>query len=263
VVTDAVTKQAQKVTTDAQGKFKTTIPAGNAYTVSVTDEKHEPYTAKVGVNEKLPPVIALKAAAVAIEGRIVDANNKPLANIPVVVTDAVTKQAQKVTTDAQGKFKTTIPAGNAYTVSVTDEKHEPFVAKVAAGKQLASAVTLKQKETKLAASSQKPKRLLLTIYFDLDRASLSDEEIRKVQKIASALKSSEQIELVGYTDEVGGEGYNSRLVDRRMSLIISRLQLDGVSKQIGASYKHTPANLKNSHIIPARKENNRIEVWAN
>ncbi|MDR3350306.1 MAG: carboxypeptidase regulatory-like domain-containing protein, partial [Prevotellaceae bacterium] len=143
VVTDAVTKQAQKVTTDAQGKFKTTIPAGNAYTVSVTDEKHEPYTAKVGVNEKLPPVIALKAAAVAIEGRIVDANNKPLANIPVVVTDAVTKQAQKVTTDAQGKFKTTIPAGNAYTVSVTDEKHEPYTAKVGVNEKLPPVIALK------------------------------------------------------------------------------------------------------------------------
>ncbi|MDR0693865.1 MAG: carboxypeptidase regulatory-like domain-containing protein [Prevotellaceae bacterium] len=268
IVTDAVTKQSQKVTTDAQGKFKTTIPAGNAYTVSITDAKYEPYLAEVRVDEKLPSVIALKAAAATtvaemlkIEGRVVDANRKPLANIPVIVTDVVTKQAQKVTTDAQGKFKTTIPAGNAYTVSITDTKYEPFVAEVAAGKQLASAVTLKQKDTKLATSSQKPKRLVLTIYFSLDRASLSDEEIRKIQDIVSSLKSSEQIELVGYTDEVGGEGYNSRLAHRRMNTIISRLKTDGVLRQISTSYKHTPANLKNSSVISTRKENNRVEVW--
>ncbi|MDR0581586.1 MAG: carboxypeptidase regulatory-like domain-containing protein [Prevotellaceae bacterium] len=269
VVTDAVTKQAQKVTTNAQGRFKTTIPAGNAYTVSIADAKHEPYLAEVGADEKLPSVIALKAVAATtvaetlktVEGRVVDANNKPLSNIQVVVTDAVTKQSQKVTTNAQGRFKTTIPAGNAYTVSIADTKYEPFVAEVAAGKQLASAVKLKQKETKLAASSQKPKRLALTVYFNLDRAGISDEEIRKIQNIVSSLKASVQIELIGYTDEVGGEGYNGRLANRRMDAIISRLKLDGVSQQISTSYKYMPANLKSSSVITTRKENNRVEVW--
>jgi outer membrane protein OmpA-like peptidoglycan-associated protein len=261
IVTDAVTKQSQKVTTDAQGKFKTTIPAGNAYTVAITDAKYEPYVAEVKVDEKLPAVIALKAATTTVEGRVVDANNKPLANIPVIVTDVVTKQSQKVTTDAQGKFKTTIPAGNAYTVAITDAKYEPFVAEVAAGKQLASTVTLKPKETKLATSSQKPKQLVLTIYFNLDRASLSDEEIRKIQNIISSLKSSEQIELVGYTDEVGGEGYNSRLANRRMDALITFLKINGVTQKISTSYKSVPANVKNSHVISTRKENNRVEVW--
>ncbi|MDR2358586.1 MAG: carboxypeptidase regulatory-like domain-containing protein [Prevotellaceae bacterium] len=268
-VTDAATNKTQQVKTDANGYFKVIIPANTPYTVAVENSKYEPYLAEVGVDEKLPSVIALKAAATTIvaetlktiEGRIVDANNKSLANIPVIVTDAVTKQSQKVTTDTQGRFKTTIPAGNAYTVSISDSKYEPFVAEVAAGKQLASAVTLKQKDTKLAASPQKPKRLVLTIYFSLDRASLSDEEIHKIQDIVSSLKSSEQIELVGYTDEVGGEGYNSRLANRRMNTIISRLKTEGVLRQISTSYKHTPANLKNSSVISTRKENNRVEVW--
>jgi outer membrane protein OmpA-like peptidoglycan-associated protein len=264
-VTDAVTKKSQKVTTDAQGNFKTTLPAGNAYTVSIADAKYEPFVADVKADEKLPSVIALKSVPVAestIAGRVVDPNNKLLANIPVVITDAVTKKSQKVTTDAQGNFKTTLPAGNAYTVSIADAKYEPFVAEVAAGKQLASAITLKQKDTKLAASSQKPKRLLQTIYFDLDRAGLSDEETRKVQGIVSSLKSSEQIELVGYTDEVGGEGYNSRLANRRMDAVITRLKTEGVSQKVSTSYKYVPANLKNSHVISTRKENNRVEVWS-
>jgi outer membrane protein OmpA-like peptidoglycan-associated protein/tetratricopeptide (TPR) repeat protein/protocatechuate 3,4-dioxygenase beta subunit len=265
VVTDAVTKQAQKVTTDAKGNFKTTIPAGNAYTVTITDTKHEPFVAEVKADEKLPTVIALKAAAATtVAGRVVGTNNQPLANVPVVVTDAVTKQAQKVTTDAKGNFKTTIPAGNAYTVSITDTKHEPFVAEVEAGKKLASTITLKPKDTKLAATPQKPaaaKRLVLTIYFNLDRANLTDEEMRKIHDIASSLKASEQLELVGYTDEVGGEGYNSRLTHRRMDAIITSLKTDGVLQKITTSYKHVPAHLKTSHVISTRKENNRVEVW--
>ncbi|MDR3132526.1 MAG: carboxypeptidase regulatory-like domain-containing protein, partial [Prevotellaceae bacterium] len=168
LVTDEETKKTQQVKTDANGYFKAIIPANTPYTVTVENSKYEPYVAQVGVDEKLPSVIALKAAtAIAevpktatVEGRIVDANNKPLANVPVVITDAVTKQSQKVTTDAQGNFKTAIPAGNAYTVAISDSKYEPFVAEVGADKSLPPVIALKVAtaavEGRIVDSNNKP-----------------------------------------------------------------------------------------------------------
>jgi outer membrane protein OmpA-like peptidoglycan-associated protein/tetratricopeptide (TPR) repeat protein len=124
--------------------------------------------------------------------------------------------------------------------------------------------TVKPAETKPAKTEPRKQtsRLLLTIYFDLDRANITDAEIVKVAQVISQMKSSEHdIELVGYTDEVGGNEYNRRLTERRLDAVITRLTMDGFAEDhITTVNNYTPGNLEHTQIS-RRKENNRVEIW--
>ncbi len=241
-----------------------------------------------------------------IGGHILSADNTPIANIPVLITDRATGETQQLTTDSNGYFSTSIPADNPYTVTINNENYEPFSAAIEAGKNLtadvilnpakeavpveniaaADTVSAQASETvadsiaagqQLAPSTVAPppaktttpakqgsRELLAVIYFDLDRANLSDQEIEKLKEIADTLLNNpKQIELISYTDEVGGPGYNNRLSKRRLNNISNRLVTEGIGpKTISTTNKRVPENLKSSQVIATRRDNNRIEIWS-
>lgn len=58
----------------------------------------------------------------------------------------------------------------------------------------------------------------LTIYFDFNKATLTAASQAKLDKIVDAVKRSPKvikIDIVGYTDQIGGDDYNKKLSEER------------------------------------------------
>jgi protocatechuate 3,4-dioxygenase beta subunit len=115
-------------TTDSNGNYKVTAnnvaPGTNNVTTSIAgDKKYAPATQKSTFTAK-NPVISLNnipnAAPgdnVTISGKLVDANNKPLANQPVTVK--VNNKEYNTTTNANGEYSIVAPSVSAGTKNVT------------------------------------------------------------------------------------------------------------------------------------------------
>ncbi len=84
----------------------------------------------------------------------------------------------------------------------------------------------------------------LTIYFDFNKSALTADSKRKLDAIANAVKSSPRVtkvNIVGYTDEIGGDEYNNKLsvaradavkayLDKKIAIDVNVLGLRGLGK---------------------------------
>lgn len=74
---------------------------------------------------------------------------------------------------------------------------------------------------------------LNNIYFEFDSYELSEKSSNEINKIAALLSQNPQleIEIVGYTDQVGSEAYNKELSRKRANAVFNKLiQKNGVDK---------------------------------
>jgi outer membrane protein OmpA-like peptidoglycan-associated protein/tetratricopeptide (TPR) repeat protein len=102
--------------------------------------------------------------------------------------------------------------------------------------------------------------LMATIFFDLDRANLSDSAMIKIGQLARWMKAAQQpLRLVGFTDAVGGDEYNHRLTLRRMKAIVTGFLLQGIDEK-DLLFVHEPLPPAPALPMEIRKNNNRIEV---
>ena len=61
-----------------------------------------------------------------------------------------------------------------------------------------------------------------TIYFDFDKDKLTTESIQKLDTLAAAVRASKGVvraDIVGYADEMGTNGYNVALSERRSNVV--------------------------------------------
>lgn len=76
--------------------------------------------------------------------------------------------------------------------------------------------------------------ILLTLYYDFDRWSLTPESREKLDRLieSPAVESLQEILILGYADEIGQQGYNQQLSDRRASGVAEYLVRHGMKPKI-------------------------------
>jgi outer membrane protein OmpA-like peptidoglycan-associated protein len=77
---------------------------------------------------------------------------------------------------------------------------------------------------------------LRTVYFNFNSSVLTPSAKTKLNQLAAALKSSKvsSVKIVGFADEIGSEGYNLRLSQKRANAVAAFLRGKGL-KVIGKS----------------------------
>ena len=61
-----------------------------------------------------------------------------------------------------------------------------------------------------------------TIYFDFNKDKLTTESVAKLDTLVTAIKASNGVtraNIIGYTDEIGSDGYNQKLSERRADVV--------------------------------------------
>lgn len=106
------------------------------------------------------------------------------------------------------------------------------------------------------------KELIARVYFDFDRHSLTSESALILDKIVDSLKqSSDTVELVGHTDNVGDSKYNRSLGMKRAVTTKQYLVDQGIAAEnLGLVSEGEDKPLKNNTDVEGRKQNRRVDI---
>ncbi|MET0156229.1 MAG: OmpA family protein [Rickettsiales bacterium] len=70
-----------------------------------------------------------------------------------------------------------------------------------------------------------------TVYFRFDKYNLTDDAVRRLKTVIHELKRSkdvERVDIVGYADEIGTDGYNQKLSAKRANSVASYMESQGI-----------------------------------
>lgn len=102
-----------------------------------------------------------------------------------------------------------------------------------------------------------------TINFDFDQAELRPEERELLSRIAGILLTSSgyRVQVFGHTDDVGTEGYNQALSERRARAVRNYLVKAGIDPSIISTKGFGKSNpLVKGNSEEARAKNRRVEI---
>ncbi len=111
-----------------------------------------------------------------------------------------------------------------------------------------------------------------TAYFEFNKTRLMESERRKLDSLASVLKSMDDISgvnIVGYADRIGTTSYNERLSQQRAEVVEDYLRQRGYlhttiakTRWMGESTPTTqcPKNLSRSTLITCLQDDRRVTV---
>jgi OOP family OmpA-OmpF porin len=111
-----------------------------------------------------------------------------------------------------------------------------------------------------------------TVYFDFNKSSLTPQASKKLNSLATAIKSDAQIKqarIVGYADRIGNPSYNERLSEKRAQTVRSYLVRQGVvtakkteTRWFGetAPVTNCPDTLSRQELIGCLQKDRRVEV---
>ncbi len=98
-----------------------------------------------------------------------------------------------------------------------------------------------------------------TIYFDFNKDNLTAESVGKLDTLVAAIQASKGVthaNIIGYTDEIGSDGYNQKLSERRADVVKeyigSRVAVDTRVAEIRGLGKSNPVS--DCKEIKKRKE---------
>ena len=193
------------------------------------------------------------------------------------VRDAVTQTPQKTTitilrtnlkmtvqTDEEGRYFLCLPDQKAYAFHVNHHNFEPYMQSVFLTAQDNSAsfnfdILLQPlAEGKPTIAATPPTVLHYNLFFGFDEFTLNDKAIDQLNALVDKLQTEAgwEVEIIGYTDDLGDLKYNQMLSEKRANAVGSYLQTAGIViksiKQVGKGALKTD---------DTKKENNRrVEV---
>lgn len=115
---------------------------------------------------------------------------------------------------------------------------------------------------------------MLKVYFDFNKSTLNAKEKAKLDKVAKLLlaaKSVESIDIEGYADAIGKDGYNKKLSAKRAATVKAYLAKKGVKtrkvsiKALGSSKPVTKCDpgMAKAERIACLAEDRRVELKLN
>lgn len=115
---------------------------------------------------------------------------------------------------------------------------------------------------------------MLNVYFDFNKSTLNATEKAKLDIVAKVIKGSKEvanIDIIGYADKIGKNGYNKSLSTKRAQAVRSYLAKKGVKARnvkivsFGATKPVTncDAGLAKKEMIACLAEDRRVEIKVN
>lgn len=188
-----------------------------------------------------------------------------LSLIPSVYADSAVNY--DVVHDTGGSIVRSIAFGNCVRTRWASESDEcastPEVAQ--AQEEPRAAAPQRVQHTQIAEEER-------TVYFEFNKTRLMDSERRKLEGLASTLKSMNDIQgvsIAGYADRIGTTGYNERLSQKRAEVIESYLREQGYlntsiakTRWLGETVPVTscPSDMKRSELITCLQKDRRVTV---
>ncbi|MCP4520329.1 MAG: LysM peptidoglycan-binding domain-containing protein [Cytophagales bacterium] len=208
---------------------------------------------------------------IAVKGRILDEKGLPREGVTVALLDGELKELKTTTTDKDGLFVfADLEPGINYSTVVKDKRgrvkndDDAQVNNVLVSKVNKNDVNTTSLD--VASTGEVASRVSFeSIYFATDKYRLTDESKQVLDKLVSYLQSSSiklKIEINGYTDSVGEEGYNVKLGNRRAKSTYKYLVKKGVDKSmivVNAIGEKNPA--ASNATVEGRRLNRRVEVF--
>jgi len=110
-----------------------------------------------------------------------------------------------------------------------------------------------------------PPTVLVPIYFEFDSATPLPESLEWLAKLSDALASPDlepfRFSIEGHTDDVGSEGYNQVLSERRAAAVRGFLRARGVSpERLSSIGKGERDPVDSNASASGRRRNRRVEV---
>lgn len=115
---------------------------------------------------------------------------------------------------------------------------------------------------------------LLTVYFDFNKSTLNSKEKAKLDKLSKLIKAAKTVETVdisGYADSIGKEGYNKKLSAKRAASVKAYLAKKGLKTRkvsVEALGEDKPvttcdATLAKQELIVCLAEDRRVDIKLN
>lgn len=112
---------------------------------------------------------------------------------------------------------------------------------------------------------------LLNVYFDFNKSTLNAKEKTKLDTVSKLIKESKEVETIdiaGYADSIGKNGYNKKLSAKRAETVKGYLAKKGLKtrkltvESFGESKPVTAcdANLAKKDLIACLAEDRRVEI---
>lgn len=102
------------------------------------------------------------------------------------------------------------------------------------------------------------------VFFGFDQASLNQDSKQEIAKIADELKQDRTLaaEVVGFTDDIGGQQYNQKLSEERAGTVKDALLNSGVhSEQVVISGYGESEPVASNESDTGRSANRRAEIY--
>ncbi len=145
-----------------------------------------------------------------------------------------------------------------YFAKVTGDFKEPEISSIEQPKSISPETSLNRKDPKAFQSKGSS-----YIYFEFASAELSEEMTAQLKFVATELKdeSNYQIELYGFADDLGPDGYNRILSRKRAESVKTFLINEGLNSQKIIPVGKGKIQLKENEMVDdQRQQNRRVEV---
>jgi len=191
---------------------------------------------------------------------VIDYLKKPICGEKISFTSKKNHKVFTGTTDSTGKFHMLIPKGADYDVHYI---------KFTSEENYDNTLTVPKGENQLLTFNytvrvQLPEKYILNnVFFDFNKATITAESYKELNQLAAFMKAQKtmEIEIAGYTDNIGTDVENLKLSQERADAIREYLLKHGVhSTKITAKGFGSSDPVATNDTPEGRKLNRRTEV---
>lgn len=175
------------------------------------------------------------SSMVLLEGRVTD----DLTGEPIAVDIEIIRNDEKwnINSDEDGYYFLCLTAKQAYSFSVVQPNYEYFSEAAFLAEQDNSIpfrfdIALVPNNIPIRKDEDSdPSRISMNIYFDFDDFALNDQARAQLGKLIDKLNNDPEweVEVIGYTDNVGSSAYNQILSEKRAQSVVTHLKDAGVT----------------------------------
>lgn len=198
-----------------------------------------------------------------IDGSIVDMRTKtPQNNELIIFKSNKNGNEYQAISNETGKFTTRLPAGDKYEIFIMGFKDSSSYTILDIPALKANAFYTNPFTVNIEFDP--PKTFVLdNVEFDFGKANLRPESYKTLDELAEYLqrRSTEKIELGGYTDNIGNEAKNRALSLERAKAIVSYLVAKGITEdRLTAKGYGSQSPIEDNSTEAGRQKNRRTEV---
>jgi outer membrane protein OmpA-like peptidoglycan-associated protein len=266
VIRDIKGATVATLTADQVGKYKTELPFGDNYEISVSFPEYNgksgtfslyPSNYPAGVEKNFDLLKKKPKTTAFVKGDVLDAKTKAkLDNATVTIMDKQGNTVAKVVTNAAGHYEAEVPFGS-YDVTATRKGYMFKLDEFTIGPEHVE--TGLTKDIELIPFEVGMKIVLENIYYDVAKATLRPESVEELNRLIKIMNDNPTlvVEIGGHTDSDGSDQYNERLSAARAQSVVDYLIDAGITAERMQSKGYGEKEPIVPNDTPANKQLNR------